>query len=255
MMMLEQEFEDPNGQWVYEVDPETGDVSDSTDVNAVLFIANKIGVQVDNRTWEIMTDGFRIPQPVGYTLREVLGYIAGAYAGCFIFTDVGDLRLVSITDIPEQIDYLIDELGNVITFGRNEENSVSGSSVSFNADVVDPDVDGYTSVDELVLTLEYSASGYQGATIYHSGPGIDTPEEIDEDWSTVIGTIYGGEWDVINGLVISKYEEDGTELLEPVTYQVFPVDIDLVVGMNRIWVNVGSMSLTYVVNNAVRILV
>ena len=87
------------------------------DTAMVQEIATMIGVTVDDRTWDIMTDGFRIPLPTQYTLREILGYIAGAYAGVFLMTDLGELRLVSITDLPEETSLLIDSIGEYITFG------------------------------------------------------------------------------------------------------------------------------------------
>lgn len=87
------------------------------DTAMVQEIATMIGVTVDDRTWDIMTDGFRIPLPTQYTLREILGYIAGAYAGVFLMTDLGELRLVSITDLPEETSLLIDNIGEYITFG------------------------------------------------------------------------------------------------------------------------------------------
>lgn len=87
------------------------------DTAMVQEIANIIDVRVDSRTWNIMTDAFRIPPPTDYTLREVLGYIAGAYAGSFVMTDIGELRLVSILEMPEETSLLIDAAGDYITFG------------------------------------------------------------------------------------------------------------------------------------------
>ena len=87
------------------------------DTAMVSEIARIIDVRVDERTWDIMTDAFRIPPPTNYTLRDVLGYIAGAYAGTFIMTDIGELRLVSIADLPEETSLLIDAAGDYITFG------------------------------------------------------------------------------------------------------------------------------------------
>lgn len=87
------------------------------DTAMVQEIADIIQVSVDPRTWDIMTDAFRIPPPLSYTLREVLGYIAGAYAGVFIINDVGQLRLISIADLPEETSLLVDSIGDYITFG------------------------------------------------------------------------------------------------------------------------------------------
>ena len=90
---------------------------DSTDIQMVNEIAYQMGVSVDSRTTALMTAAYTIPLPTGYSYREVLGYIASMYVGCFIITDEGKLRLVSITELPPETNYLIDEQGNAITFG------------------------------------------------------------------------------------------------------------------------------------------
>lgn len=90
---------------------------DSTDIEMVTEIAYQIGVELDSRTTDLMTAAFTIPFPVGYTYREILGYIASMYVGCFIMTDEGKLRLVSVLELPEETNYLIDQIGDAITFG------------------------------------------------------------------------------------------------------------------------------------------
>ena len=90
---------------------------DSTDIQMVNEIAYQMGVSVDSRTTALMTAAYTIPLPTGYSYREVLGYIASMYVGCFIITDEGKLRLVSITELPPETNYLIDEQGDAITFG------------------------------------------------------------------------------------------------------------------------------------------
>lgn len=90
---------------------------DSTDIQMVNEIAYQMGVSVDSRTTALMTAAYTIPLPTGYSYREVLGYIASMYVGCFIITDEGKLRLVSITELPPETNYLINEQGDAITFG------------------------------------------------------------------------------------------------------------------------------------------
>lgn len=90
---------------------------DSVDIDMVDEIAYQLGVELDSRTTALMTAAFTIPFPVGYTYREILGYIASMYVGCFIMTDEGKLRLVSILELPEETNYLIDQIGEPITFG------------------------------------------------------------------------------------------------------------------------------------------
>lgn len=94
------------------------------DKTMVQFIADNMkidpegrGIQVDPRTWDIMTAGHKFPLPVGYSMREVLCMIAAAYAGNFIISPTGELRLVSMFDMPPETRHLITEEGYKITFG------------------------------------------------------------------------------------------------------------------------------------------
>lgn len=81
-------------------------------------IAKRMGVTVDSRTVisHTMTVGF----PLGYTMREILGHIAVAHAGNWTITDVGELRLVGLTEFPEETNYLVTERGDVILFGTEK---------------------------------------------------------------------------------------------------------------------------------------
>lgn len=90
---------------------------DSTDIQMVNEIAYQMGTTVDPRTTAMMTAAYRIPLPVGFTYRETLGYIASMYAGCFIISEEGKLRLIALYELPPQTHYLIDNIGNPITFG------------------------------------------------------------------------------------------------------------------------------------------
>lgn len=87
------------------------------DIDIVREIAAFIGVSIDARTIPIINRGYTIQYPAGYSCRDVLGYIAAMYAGCFIMTDVGELRLVTIYGIPKETRNLIDRSGAAITFG------------------------------------------------------------------------------------------------------------------------------------------
>ena len=87
------------------------------DIDVVREIAAFIGVAIDPRTIPIINRGYTIQYPAGYSCRDVLGYIAAMYAGCFVMSDIGELRLVTIYGIPQETRYLIDRNGQVITFG------------------------------------------------------------------------------------------------------------------------------------------
>ena len=93
-------------------------VEDSTDAEMVEEIAYQMGVNVDPRTYALMTNEYTIPLPVGYTYREILGYIASMYAGSFTMSETGELRLVSVLELPPATNYLIDQTGAAITFGE-----------------------------------------------------------------------------------------------------------------------------------------
>ena len=105
MLMTEQEYSSTSIDWP------------ATDINVVREIASKIGVTIDSRTEALMTGGYTYPLPTGYTLREMLGYIAAAYLGCFIITETGQLRLVSLLELPSDTALLVDSIGDYITFG------------------------------------------------------------------------------------------------------------------------------------------
>lgn len=94
----------------------TGTVSDVAMVNN---IASIMDISVDARTYDIMTNAYQITMPIQYTLREILGYIASMYAGCFIITEVGQLRLVSLLELPAETNLLIDHVGDFILFGED----------------------------------------------------------------------------------------------------------------------------------------
>lgn len=78
-------------------------------------IAERMGVTVDSRT--VVSHTLQAGYPLGYTMREVLGFIASAHAGNWIITDAGELRLVGLADIPPETFYLVTEDGDAILFG------------------------------------------------------------------------------------------------------------------------------------------
>lgn len=88
-----------------------------TDIEAVQDIAAFLGVDLDEDSIPLINHGYEIPIPAEYSCREVLGYIAAMYAGCFIMDDFGDLRLVTVNGMPPETNYLINAAGLAITFG------------------------------------------------------------------------------------------------------------------------------------------
>lgn len=96
----------------------------ATDIDVVRDIAAQLQFNVDQRTIDIMTAGYTIDsEQVGqYTMREVLGYLAGAYAGSFIMSPQNELRLVQLITPPSETNYLATVEGGIfyaILFGND----------------------------------------------------------------------------------------------------------------------------------------
>lgn len=87
------------------------------DIDVVREIASAIGVTVDSRTVALMMDNNLIQYPGQYSCRETLSGIAAMYAGCFVMSERGELRLVCFWDIPKETRYLVTNQGYAITFG------------------------------------------------------------------------------------------------------------------------------------------
>lgn len=96
----------------------------ATDINVVRDICAQLEFDVDPRTSAIMTKGYRVTsEQVGqYTMREMLSYLAGSYAGSFIITPQNQLRLVQLVTPPGETNYLAAVEGGVyfaILFGSD----------------------------------------------------------------------------------------------------------------------------------------
>lgn len=107
--------------------PSTEGVWPKTDYAVVEQIADTIGVDIDERTADVMVHGYNISPPISYTMREVLSNIAAMYAGNWIMTLEGKLLLVALGGIPEDTSILVTGSGDIITFGEldGEELSIS----------------------------------------------------------------------------------------------------------------------------------
>lgn len=88
------------------------------DTEIVQFMCDTIGIQVDQRTTHAMNRAYEFT-PFGYTMREMLGYIASAYGGNFIISDCRELLLVPLGGLRTETYYLVTEGGDSITFGGN----------------------------------------------------------------------------------------------------------------------------------------
>lgn len=105
MMKAEQDYPDSTLEWP------------AKDIDVVKEIARSIGVGVDERTISLMTMQYKVQYPADYSRREVLGYIAAMYAGCFVMSDEGDIQLITLYSLPTETRYLITKYGEAITFG------------------------------------------------------------------------------------------------------------------------------------------
>lgn len=105
--------------------PSTTQSYPRSDINVVKEIAKAMGLQssinattgIDSRTISLMTRGYSIGLPIGYSMREVLSNIAAMYAANWVMNYDGKLLLVAINGIPPETNYLIDNASDAITFG------------------------------------------------------------------------------------------------------------------------------------------
>ena len=109
--------------------PSTESAWPKTDIAVVKEIAYYLGLQssrtgtagVDARTIALMTSGYQISAPAGYTMRETLANIASMYAGNWVISMENKLLLIPINGIPEETSLLVDESGNIITWGEDPD--------------------------------------------------------------------------------------------------------------------------------------
>ena len=91
------------------------------DIDVLEEIADDIGIELDEKTEEIVTAGLMIDLPANYTEREVLGMIASAYAGNFVISDSNTLLFVPLYGFGDDNvtgNYLADDDGTTaLTFG------------------------------------------------------------------------------------------------------------------------------------------
>lgn len=82
-------------------------------------IAQESGIDIAPGTLDELDDGTTMPDPDGYTGREILGFIAAMHSGSFRMTDDGKLQFVDLVSILKDSNksYLINENGACITFG------------------------------------------------------------------------------------------------------------------------------------------
>lgn len=90
----------------------------ATDYRVASDIAGALGTGINARTRDLLdTTTKYIGLPVGYSMREVLSNIAAKYAGNWVVDYDGRFLLIPLTSLPVETNYLIDAIGEPITFG------------------------------------------------------------------------------------------------------------------------------------------
>ena len=92
----------------------------AVDIAIVNRVCTQVGITLDSETASFFSasgKNYKVTKPKNYTCRELLQAIAGWYGGNWCMTPVGKLRLVLLNSLPKETNYLVDNGGNVITFG------------------------------------------------------------------------------------------------------------------------------------------
>lgn len=87
------------------------------DIDVVREIAAFMDVPIHEDTFSAMTRGYLVQYPGEYSCREILGYLAAMYAGNFVMSNSGELRLLSLNCIPAETRLLVSETRQAITIG------------------------------------------------------------------------------------------------------------------------------------------
>lgn len=83
--------------------------------DVVADIAQHMGVAIDPRTK--LNAEYKVEFPNDLTDREILEHIAAAHGGNWCMTDVGELLLVCLGELPDETNYLVNNHGDAILFG------------------------------------------------------------------------------------------------------------------------------------------
>lgn len=112
-------------------EPDQSLVFPMTMQNAVNIIADLLGVEVDTRT--VMNPAYTIDYPIGYSMRNVLSYIAAAYGGNWMITREGKLLLVPLFPVENEQNRVWDIENNVKDFEKYDNITVTGVRLKANS--------------------------------------------------------------------------------------------------------------------------
>jgi hypothetical protein len=145
-------------------------------------IAARIGTVIDPRT---QLKPYAVSPPFGYTMREVMGWIAAAHGGNWILTGTGEFFLRSLAGIPAEDGFLVTEDGDDILLG------------DVRLVVSDSDTGGkggdetYVGRNAASLTTGKTFAPYTGVTLWYDNEaafraGGDTGRMLEADciWAT-----------------------------------------------------------------------
>ena len=166
-------------------------------------ICSIVGITLDPRTTINSGDSYMVNYPNDYTMREVLGFIAGAHGGNFVISPERKLYLVPIIGSSSAVTYL--ELGDlavseslsawskVIVYYGNEEAFEAGMDTGRELEVEDPWAEQGTANSLLSLV---SGVSYQPFTV--SVASFDLAAELGDSISFAVGeTFYTANiWDI-----------------------------------------------------------
>lgn len=172
--------------------PSSGLEWPATDTDVIAECASAMGVHTDSRNSNYLTQAFSISLPAGFSMREILSYIAAMYGGSFVISDAGELRFIpfvgstttfSLAQDAKQLDYApaLPAYTRVI-FNIDENAQVSsGSDIGGTIECDCPIATQATADYALsqINTLEYQPMTASGALI--------PPEAEIADWVTIDG--------------------------------------------------------------------
>lgn len=79
------------------------------------------------------------------------------------------------------------------------------------------------------------------------------PYNSDTYTITLPADFYGGTVNLEAGTVTSRYAADGTELAEPVVTEIDPISIPILAGVNNVWADVGTVTVSYYAADAEKV--
>ena len=90
-------------------------------------IAEALGIQVDARTWTYIETGeeYFVPYPLGRTMRQVLGDIAGVHGGNWVITPKNMLRFIPLRTAAQNTADTVRVLGVLDKIDRGESQTIT----------------------------------------------------------------------------------------------------------------------------------